>query len=276
MTKGIIKILRPINLVITFLSVIIAAIISSSINAIDYDVILIAITSAFSLAAGNIINDIIDFDIDKINRPERVLPAGLISLQTAKIVYSSLVLIAIMLSPFVGLEFLIIVVLGNILLYLYSLYFKKIILLGNFTVSLLTGLPLVLGAMAVGNIRGGIIPAGFAILVNFSREIIKDMEDVKGDSSHGVVTFPQKVGLKKAAYLFICLIFALMVLTTIPYFLHLYKIEYFLIIMVLINPLFIVALKKIFHDKSLGTLRKVSTILKLNMILGLLAFLAGA
>lgn len=272
---GIIKIIRPVNLLITFISVIIAAVISAPLNYINEKVYFIAIASALSLAAGNAINDILDFEPDKINRPHRVLPSGEITVTQAKSVYIFFLISAFIFGTAAGISFFIIVLLGNGILFLYSFILKKIILVGNFTVALLTGVPLILGAMAVDNITGGIIPAAFAVWINFSREIIKDMEDVKGDNSHGIITFPQKAGIKNASALFIALVLILMIVTVVPYLTGLYNIEYFLIIMVVVNPLFVLIVKEVIKSKSLRSLRRVSNLLKVNMIFGLIAILLG-
>ncbi len=273
---AVIKIIRPVNLLITFFSVIISALISSSINQIDLYVFLIALSVTFSFAAGNVFNDIIDFEIDKINRPERVLPKRLLSLSFAKYLLTSLGLFSLLLSLLVSIEFLIIIFFLNLLLFFYSIHIKKIILISNVTVAFVTSIPLLLGGIVVENIIGSLIPAGFAFFTNFIREIIKDIEDIKGDSSEGVITFPQKVGINKSVYFTSILIILLMLLATFPFVFGIYNAEYFVIIMVFVNPVFVFALKLLFTNRDLFTFKKVSGLLKINMILGLIAILIGA
>lgn len=274
--SAILKIIRPINLVITFFSVIIAAAISAGFTQIDWDVIAIALSVTFSFAAGNVINDIIDFEIDKINRPERALPQGLLSVRSAKLIYIVSVVISLVLTAVVSLESLVILIGLNLLLLLYSTHLKSIVLLGNFVVAFATSFPLVLGGLAVGNLKGGLIPAAFAFFTNFIREIIKDIEDIKGDSSVGVKTFPQQVGIDKSIYFIIALLIILIVFDTLPYLFGIYIIEYFMVIMVLVNPLFVFIAKMIYSNREAQTLRKASNLIKLNMILGLIAILIGA
>ena len=82
MTKifAIIKITRPVNLVITFISIVIAAIICSyGVFARD-KVIFAAVSGALAAAAGNIINDLFDIEIDKINRPDRPLASNILTM----------------------------------------------------------------------------------------------------------------------------------------------------------------------------------------------------
>ena len=75
---------------------------------------------------------------------------------------------------------------------------KRIILLGNFIVAFLTGLAFIYGGIAVNNFKYAVIPAIFAFLINFIREIVKDMEDIEGDKSAGIFSFPYLYGFKRS------------------------------------------------------------------------------
>lgn len=274
--SAIVKIVRPINLFITFFSVIIAAIISSSFLELDFDVFIIALSVTFSFAAGNVINDIIDFETDKINRPERVLPKELLTIAFAKGLFVFLFIVSITLPFLVSIVFVVILFALNLLLLLYSTHLKKAPLLSNLVVAFATAVPLVLGGLAMDNIQGGLIPAGFAFFTNFIREIIKDIEDIKGDSSIGVKTFPQIAGVKTTVHFSALLIILLIILDTFPYVYGIYNVEYFLIIMVVVNPILVYALKLIYSSLTLVTIRKISNLLKGSMIFGLFAILIGA
>jgi len=273
---AVLKIIRPVNLLITFFSVVISSLISSSLNQIDIYVFLIALSVTFSFAAGNVFNDIIDLEIDRINRPERVLPKELISLSFAKYLLICLFISSLLLSLAVSIDSLITIFFLNLILFFYSSHIKKVILVSNITVAFVTSVPLILGGIVVGNIMGSLIPAGFAFFTNFIREIIKDIEDIKGDSSKGVITFPQKAGVNKAVYFAFFLILLLMLLATFPFLFGIYNAEYFVIIMVFVNPVFVYTLKLLYTNRDLPTLKKVSSLIKLNMILGLIAILIGA
>lgn len=273
---AIIKITRPINFVITFLSVIIAAMISSSISDIGVNVLLLAFSLGFTLIAGNVINDIIDFEIDKVNRPERALPKELLSIDFAKGIYVFSIITALLTALLISIYFFFIIAALNILIVFYSTHLKTIILISNLTVAIATATPFIFGGLVVNNVEGGIIPAVFAFFTNFIREIIKDMEDIKGDSSKGVITFPQKVGINKAVYFTSILIILLILLTSFPFVFGIYNAEYFVIIMVFVNPVFVYTLKLLYTNRDLSTFKKVSSLIKLNMILGLIAILIGA
>jgi geranylgeranylglycerol-phosphate geranylgeranyltransferase len=184
----------------------------------------------------------------------------LISITFAKGLYAVSVICSLVLAAIISAEVLVILIGLNLLLLLYSTNLKKIILLSNFVVAFATAFPLVLGGIVVNNFMGGLIAAGFAFFTNFIREIIKDVEDIKGDSSEGVQTFPQKVGIDKSIYFVTVLLVLLIILDTFPFLFHIYNAEYFVIIMVVVNPIFVYIIK----------------LIKLSMVIGLIAILIGA
>lgn len=273
--KSFIQITRPINFVITFLSVIVAAAICVEGDYQVYKIILAAFSASFTLSAGNIINDIKDIETDKVSHPKRPLAAGKITVNQAKVEYILLTVIAILLSVFIKLPALIIVITATVLLFLYSYYFKKVPILGNIIVSLLTGLVFVYGGVAVNNPLAAIIPAIFAFLINLIREVVKDMQDVEGDLKQGIITFPGKFGFSSSKLLVAELTIVLILFTLYPFITRLYKIEFIILIMAVVNPLLVYNLKILFKDHSSSDLNKISNILKVNMLIGLIAILLG-
>ncbi|MGD8781682.1 MAG: geranylgeranylglycerol-phosphate geranylgeranyltransferase [Ignavibacteria bacterium] len=272
--KSIIEISRPVNFFITFIAVVFSGLIVS--NNIEPDLIYSAFSLAFACAAGNIINDTFDLEIDKINKPARVLPGKRLSVGQAYLIYFILVSISMLLSFQNGIYSIAFLFAVNLILFLYSKYLKKIILVGNITVALLTSSALLYGALVYGNITKGLIPAFFAFLINLVREIIKDIEDISGDKKLNVVTFPQKYGINTSLKLSILLIISLGILSTLPYVLEIYKIEYFVIIMLTVNVIFAYIIKLLTNDHAVRSLVKTNKLIKLNMVLGLIAIYAGS
>jgi geranylgeranylglycerol-phosphate geranylgeranyltransferase len=273
--KPFIQITRPLNFAITFLSVIVAAAICIEGEYQLYKIILAAFSASFTLSGGNIINDIQDFEIDKVNHPQRPLAAGKITINQVKTEYVLLTFIALLLSLFISEPAFVIVLSTTVLLLLYSYYFKNIPILGNLIVSILTGLTFIYGGVAVNNPFAAIIPAVFAFLINFIREVIKDMQDIKGDLKQEILTFPGKFGFKSSKLLVTELTLILVIFTLYPFITHLYKIEFFILVMAVVNPLLVYNLKILLNDHSSAKLNKISTILKLNMFIGLIAILLG-
>lgn len=266
---------RPINCLITLVTVLIGGVVVSS-SEIDFKILLLASISAALIAgAGNIINDIYDLEIDKIAHPNRPLPSDKISITNATIFYFALNVISIVLIIQTYLDLILISIAAILLLYAYSKFVKKIFVLSNITVAFLTGLTFIYAGVAVNNIKDSFLPALFAFMINLIREIVKDVEDYKGDAQYGVKSIPIVLGFDNTKTILYSLILILFIITIIPYLIRYYSIEYFIVIMIIVNPLLVYSYKLISHNFSEKNLKAVSGLLKLNMILGLIAIYFG-
>lgn len=269
-----IKITRPLNVLITFF-VVVVAILISQIESVSLSVIILSsIAASLVTAGGNIINDIYDIETDRISHPDRVLVNGLLSKNEAVIFYNLLNTFAIILSSRISIKVMLIVLITIILLFIYSRFFKKISLIGNFTIAFLAGLTFVYGAIVTNNPKAGIVPAMFAFLINFIREIVKDIQDIEGDKKINLNTFPIIYGVQKSQSLILYLIVLLILYTLYPFISNLYKIEYFIVVMVIVNPVLVLCIKLLF-DKNEPKLSMISNLLKLDMIFGLIAIYLG-
>ncbi|MGB5847906.1 MAG: geranylgeranylglycerol-phosphate geranylgeranyltransferase [Ignavibacteriaceae bacterium] len=273
--KAYIFITRPINVIITFLVVIVGALICVDGDYSIHKILLAAVAAGLTAGAGNIINDIHDKEADKINHPERPLAKGIISTRNTWIEYFILTLLAIAASSLINQTALAIVILTSVLLYLYSARLKKIPLIGNITVAYLTGLAFIFGGIAVNNIRGALIPAVFAFIINFIRELIKDMDDIEGDTKVGLQSFPKRFGMKATILLITSLTVTLIAFTFYPFIKNLYNIEFFVLAMLVVNPILVYFLKLLYEKNASKNLNKLSNMLKLNMLFGLLAIFLG-
>lgn len=253
---------------------IIAALISSK-NINGVNIVFAALSMSVACSAGNIFNDIIDIEIDKINKPNRVLPKGNIKVGFAKILCGFFIILSFGAALYNGFNSFLFLLIVNSLLIFYSIYFKKKILLGNFTVAFLTASALIYGAMTAGNIYAGIIPALFAFFTNFIREVIKDCEDIAGDSANKINTFPKVYGNKKTFQVILLSTVLLMLFSFVPFVYKIYSIEFFIIVMAIVNPLFMYMLKLLYKSTDSDSLKKASMIVKLNMIIGLIAIYIG-
>ena len=268
---SILSITRPINVLITFAVVIVATIICSDSFKWSAEIFLAGLSAAIVAGGGNIINDYFDYEIDKINKPNRLLPLGLITRIEALSFYFVLSLLSILLSINISVEAFIIVSATNALLYFYSAALKKIPLLGNLVVATCTALAFIYGGVVAGNIYAAI----FALLVNLIREIIKDIEDIDGDKKNQLETYPIKYGIKKSKALLIGLLIVLFTATMIPIILKLYNIEYFIIVMFFVNLPLIYLIREISSKQFLINISKLSAFTKLIMIFGLIAIYLG-
>ncbi len=129
--------------------------------------------------------------------------------------------------------------------------------------------------MSVNNYKAAIIPAVFAFLINLIRELLKDIEDIPGDNKLGIKTLPLKVGIQKTKHYLLIISAFLILCTFYPFITAQYKIEYFIFVMIVVNPILVYVVKSLFKDDSARNLNKLSFILKLNMIFGLTAIFLG-
>ncbi len=238
--------------------------------------LVVGITASLTAGFGNVINDIADIEIDRINKPERPLPSRRISIPQAKFLALLLCggailtgLLYLQIGPITVLLF------SNFVIAMYSLFLKQIPLAGNAVVAFFTGLVFIYGGMAAGNLAAGFIPAGFAFLSNFIREIVKTAEDVVGDSARGVLTFPGKYGTENTKRLVRVLSMVLLLATFLPFLTQWYRIEYFIIAMTMVNPLLVLVIRNVGKCSNDNDWHAVSTLLKLVMISGLIAIAAG-
>lgn len=270
-----IKIVRPLNCLITALVVIVGGIISSVGNSINSNLILAALAAALTAASGNVINDLYDIEIDKIVHPNRPLAKGELTIVEVRIFYVCLILAASALSFALDLFLFAITILAILILFFYSAYLKKIPLIGNVIVALLTALAFLYGGIAVQNISGAVLPAIFAFLINLIRELVKDAEDFEGDKKNNVITFPIKFGIQRTMQLVMVLTLILIGFTFYPFAERIYKIEYFVVVMIIVNPILIYSLKSLFTDNERKNFHYISSLLKFDMIFGLIAIYLG-
>jgi geranylgeranylglycerol-phosphate geranylgeranyltransferase len=268
--------IRPPNLIITALTVWVGGMLAGGREyLLDSTLFMAAFAAALVAAGGNAINDAYDEDIDLINRPHRPIPSGRLDYINAFKLGGGLLILG------VGFSFYLMPSLGMIaltiaaLLWMYSLWLKRTVLLGNFAISFCGAMAFIYGAAAVENPTGGMYPAGFAFLIHLGREIIKDVEDVAGDRLCGAMTLPVVMGnrsaLKGAAIVLAILIIA----TFIPYWTEKYSFKYLELVVLLVDlplVLIILFLRKGLESKGL---RRVSLALKLIMVAGLVALYVG-
>lgn len=269
------RLCRPLNAFITALTIFVAYYLSAKEN---YDIIIAiaaSITGALTAAGGNVINDIFDIETDKINRNDKPIPSGKVTSKNAYVFYAVLNAAAIIASFYLAHTAVIILCVTVILLFSYSKSLKKKTGISNITVAFMTGLAFIFGGAAAGNIAPAVIPAGFAFLINLIREIVKDNIDVPGDKNTGVITIPVRYGDNVTKNIITILIILLVVSVNIPFLLHIFKAEYIVIINLMLNPLLIYIIKILYDNYNMAALKKASGILKLDMLIGLLAILAG-
>jgi geranylgeranylglycerol-phosphate geranylgeranyltransferase len=270
-----IKLVRPANIFITFFSIAVASLIVGGTDTQWVAIVAASISGALIAAAGMVINDVLDVEIDKINKPDRPLASGAVPMSRAKLLYMVLNAIGLAFDFFLSPSAQAIAMFAVLFLYFYSAVLKRTVLLGNLAVGGMTGLAFIYGGAAVGGIDRAILPALFAFLLNTGREIVKDMEDVEGDRRNGAVTLPIKYGMTTSAAVATVFIAGLAVAAIYPFATGLYTWKYFLLVGVGMLTVLAYVVYSLWTDTSVPNLHRLSSIIKYDMIVGLAAIYLG-
>ena len=275
-----IEILRPGNAVMGAISIILIAIIDKTIS---IPIIIAMLAVFFETAAGNVINDYFDYNIDLINKPERPIPSGRISLKAGRN-YGYLLfllgtvcgfLISYLTSNWIPFA---IVLIADVILYLYAYKLKSTPLIGNLTVGFMTGFGFVFGGFTLNNpgiISVSIFLGFFAFVMTTAREIVKDIEDIEGDKAEGARTLPILIGERIPAIIAAILIVVDSALCPLLYFNHIFGIYYLPVIAISVI-IFIYSAILILKSQDRKTAHKVSKYLKIGMLIAFVAFIFGS
>lgn len=164
----------------------------------DFRLLLLTTSTVLIAAAGYIINDYYDIKIDYINKPDRVVIGKGIPRRFAILFHTVLSLSGTAIGFYLGWRIGVINFLSAFLLWWYSNNLKRLPFVGNFSVGFLTGLSIFIVALLYASDPSMIIVYSlFAFFMTLVREVIKDMEDLKGDITFGCKTLPIVWGFRK-------------------------------------------------------------------------------
>ncbi|MEM1044015.1 MAG: geranylgeranylglycerol-phosphate geranylgeranyltransferase [Bacteroidota bacterium] len=201
---GLLQLARPLNVVMFFAGVALGGLLASGLEAFAGQnttrISLAMVSAALIGAAANAINDLFDLEIDRVNRPGRPLPSGLVPLRAARALWATASALGVGLSAFLSWAHLGIAAASVGLLWGYSRWLKRTPLVGNLAIALVLGLAIFYGGLAVAPFgetfgwRAALLGAAFAFGSTLAREIAKDIEDAAGDEAGGARTLPLVIG----------------------------------------------------------------------------------
>ena len=272
-----IQILRPLNMILCMFAVFISGwLIDGFTSSLLPYAALVVLCFA---GASNILNDVLDIHIDKVNRPDRVLPSGHLRRQDALIIMSFLYVVGLMACSYIqplGRQIALFTVLP--LLVLYTPLFKRIPFVGNIVVGGILGLVFLFTEGAIhGNVDKMWIPFFLATALSTIRELCKDAADMAGDSIANLKTFPRKFGLISTLWLLRFLAVTLCFFAIIPYAGGHYSIIYLATLILGIEIPLLFSMFMVLGEKSgSADYSKVAKILKVVTMAGLLVILSSA
>ena len=173
----------------------------------DPKLFLLSLSTILIAAAGYIINDYYDIKIDLINKPDRVVIGKNITRRYAIFFHTVLSASGVAIGLILGWKIALINFFSSFILWWYSNNLKRQPFVGNLTVAFLTGVSIwlinILYPQIIIDIDNPLITiyAVFAFFMTLVREIIKDIEDLKGDDTFGCKTLPIVLGIRRTKFI---------------------------------------------------------------------------
>ena len=270
-----IKLLRPLNVMTSGLAIIIATAILDELN--NHHVLLITtcIVMLYT-AASNALNDALDYEVDLINRPERPIPLGYVSIQSALII--SFLLFAFGAALCLQLPDMAIVIgvfISIPLMVTYSTKLKGEYLIGNIVVSFLLGASFLFVGASHEMTSPMLIPMLLAFGLTFLREIIKDVADMQGDLSLGLKTYPIISGIHSSRRVIIVSCLLVGFFSLVPYLIGIYGPGYLLLLLIGVEIPLAIIMYIFFKNPSISSAIFSARLLKFSTLMGLLSIYFG-
>lgn len=261
----------------------------------DWQYALLVVSTVLIAAGGYVINDIFDQETDIINNPKNTIIGNSISEGNAYYIYVGLTITGVAIGMYLSNViqkpgFVVLFILIAALLYFYASTLKQTLLLGNILVaSLLSFSVLLIGffdlypATYDGNVQKMSLVfsilkdyAIFAFMLNFIREIVKDLEDVNGDYNLKMSTLPIVIGIHKTSkVVFVLLLISIVILGFYLYANVMQNSLYFASVFALIfilTPLIYCSIQ-MWNAKIIKDFNHVSTVLKFVIFFGILSII---
>ena len=273
--KSYFLLIRPLNVLISGLAMIVSAAILDSLEETRILVFIVLIVM-FYTAAANVINDVFDLEIDKINCPSRPLPSKNLKKSTAlKFSFIFFLLGSLLSVQLSSAAHFISIVISMPLMIVYSTNLKSKPLIGNIAVSFIIGLSFIFCGAAFENISPMWVPGILAFSLSFIREIIKDIADLEGDRAAKCKTFPIQYGLEATVRLVSTLSSIVFVVILIPYFSNVYNYWYLIILVIGVEIPLIIVVFSLIKSPTILKANQGSKILKFSTVMGLIAIYLG-
>ena len=262
----------------------------------NWQYILLVLSTVCIAAGGYIINNIEDQDSDMANKPKDVVVGVSIPENVAYNLYIVLTLIGVSIGFYLSNvimrpSFLLVFILPAALLYIYATSLKQIMIVGNIVVAFMLSLSIIIiGLFTIfpatnsGNMESMKIVfsilldyAIIAFIINFLREIVKDLEDISGDYQQGMRTLPIVLGESKTTKLVFVLSFLPIFLILYYIYRYLFQLQYATVYILgfIIGPLLYFMIK-IWSAKTKKEYHHLSQILKLIILFGTISIVVIA
>ncbi len=254
--------------------------------------------SVLIAAAGYIINDYFDINIDQVNKPGKMVVEKIISRRWAIMMHFLISTAGIGISLFVSLKTTMVILFANIactlLLWFYSTTFKKKLLSGNIIIAALTAWTVIVLYFAANTsylnplsqpaeivlamkriFKFAVLYAGFAFIISLIREVVKDIEDMEGDEKYNCKTMPIVWGVPAAkVFVGVWLVVLIGAIAVVQVYMLIsgWWLSALYCLLLLVVPLLTV-LQQFYKAQTSDQYHKISSKIKLIMMAGILSML---
>ena len=274
--EGLLRLMRPLNCIVMSLAVLVGASLTGLGNLQWINLLFGAITAFTLTGAAMAVNDYYDFDIDKINEPNRPIPSGQVSLKASLVTTAVLTLIGLSSAFIISLFCLLFATVAWIIMVTYTTIGKRAGFPGNLLVSACVAAPFLFGSIVATNTItiNILLFASMAFLSNTGREIAKGIVDIEGDSQHKIKTLAVVFGRKKAALAAAIFFISAVCLSTTPLILNIVSIWFIPFVLVTDVGLLWCSVSLLKNPERENS-RKIKKTVLFLFIFGLLAFIFG-
>jgi geranylgeranylglycerol-phosphate geranylgeranyltransferase len=277
--RAALDLIRPVNCTMIGFAVIVGVFVSKPPNISPLQVLLGFLTGFLVCAYSMSVNDIYDVEVDRVNRPDRPIPSGRISIQYA-FRLSLVVLVAGIGSSALSLNpaAVAIALLYAFLSWLYNSRAKKAGLAGNLIVASSLAIPFIYG----GVVSGGSITRSLLLMMALTsffsgvgREVVKAMADVEGDAKRGVGSVARSRGLVSASRVGGTFFLLAVVTSWVPLILGLAN-QIYQVGVLVPDAIFLYLAWSIFRRSNPTNAYRVKKVALAGMTVGLVVFIGGA
>ncbi len=291
---------RPLNCAMAALGAFIGMLVAVGLSFQDLFSLpaLLAVIAVFAItAAGNVINDYLDVEADKVNRPDRSIPSGRVSSNSALAFALALFALGNACAFMLNGLCLTLALINSALLVLYSFSLQHKVLVGNLVVAYMVGSVFLFGGAVFLKVELALMLTALAMLANVAREIVKDMEDMEGDKKSFLKKLTSKVSKASAPVaerfslttggvrmkyaersMIIVAVASLMlavVFSVLPYYYGILGLGYLAVVAVA-DAFFVSCIYSLSREvKRKKGYARISRRLKIGMLVAMLAFIAG-
>jgi geranylgeranylglycerol-phosphate geranylgeranyltransferase len=271
--NGLIRLIRPVNCIVMSFAVLVGASLAG-ISAVHWLSLVYGAVTAFTLCGASMaINDYYDYEIDRINEPQRPIPSGAVSLRAALVFTGFLTAVGLVSAVLISFYCLVFSLVAWVIMVAYVTVGKRSGFTGNLLVSACVAAPFLYGSLvAVSKIAPNILL--FASMANTGREIAKGIVDVQGDRSHKIKTLAVKFGERKAACAAVVFFILAVCLSPLPLLFNLVSVWF--VPFVLVTDVGLVwCSARLIRNPSRDNARQIKKIVLFLFVFGLLSFIFG-